>query len=76
MRVKHRGENMRFNQRQGSFAAGAYTLGLLLILFSAVRNLLAGTATAAPEIDAGSISAGFGLLAGGLLILRARRRSK
>jgi hypothetical protein len=75
MRVKHKGDNMRFN-REGSFAGGAYTLGLLLILFSAGSNLLAGTVSAAPEIDAGSISAGFGLLAGGILILRARRRSK
>jgi len=65
---------MRFNQRQGTFAGGAYTLGLLVILFSAGSNLLAGTVSAAPEIDAGSISAGLGLLAGGILILRARRR--
>jgi hypothetical protein len=65
---------MRFNRRQGTFAGGAYTLGFLLILFSAGSNLLAGTVSAAPEIDAGSISAGLGLLAGGILILRARRR--
>jgi hypothetical protein len=67
---------MRVNQQQGTFAGGAYTLGLLLILFSGGSTLLAGTVSAAPEIDAGSISAGLGLLAGGILILRARRRSK
>lgn len=67
---------MRFNYRQGSFTAGAYTLGLLLILFSVGRNVLAGLAVPAPEIDAGSLSAGLGLLAGGILILRSRRRSK
>ena len=67
---------MRFKQGQDTFAGGAYTLGLLLILFSVGSNLLAGTVSAAPEIDAGSISAGLGILAGGILILRARRRSK
>jgi hypothetical protein len=67
---------MRFNQRQSPFAGVAYSLGLLLIVFSVGRNLLAGIVASVPEIDAGSVSAGLGLLAGGLLILRARRRSK
>jgi hypothetical protein len=29
-----------------------------------------------PEIDGGSLSAGFGLLAAGILLVRARRSSK
>ena len=52
-----------------------YSLGLLMIANALGANLLAG-APAVPEIDAGSISAGLGLLAGGILILRSRRRSK
>jgi hypothetical protein len=54
----------------------SYGLGLLLIVHSLGRNVLAGFNVPAPEIDAGSLSAGLGLLAGGILILRARRRSK
>jgi len=53
-----------------------YGLGLLMIVHSLGRNVLAGLTVPAPEIDAGSVSAGLGLLAGGILILRARRRSK
>jgi hypothetical protein len=52
-----------------------YSLGLLVIASALGANLLAG-APAVPEIDASSISAGLGLLAGGILILRSRRRSK
>jgi LPXTG-motif cell wall-anchored protein len=40
------------------------------------RQLLAGAVPTAPEIDGSLISAGLGLLAGGILILRSRRRSK
>ena len=53
-----------------------YSLGLLLIANALSANLLAGFQIAVPEIDPGSISAGLGLLAGGILILRARRRPK
>ena len=38
--------------------------------------LASGPTVAAPEIGPGSISAGLALLAGGVLMLRARRRSK
>ena len=50
--------------------------GVLTMVIAIEGHLLAGTAHATPEIDAGSISAGLGLLAGGILILRSRRRSK
>jgi hypothetical protein len=52
----------------------AYILGVSMVVLSAADYALAGTV--APEIDATSLSAGLGLLAGGLLIARARWRSK
>jgi drug/metabolite transporter (DMT)-like permease len=52
----------------------AYVLGVSVVMLSAVSYAFAGTV--APEIDPGSIAAGLGLLAGGLLIARARWRSK
>ena len=55
--------------------AGAYSLGLLAMIGSIGANL-AATSAQVPEIDAGSISAGLGLLTAGVLILRSRRRGK
>jgi hypothetical protein len=52
----------------------AYVLGISIVMLSAASYAFAGTV--APEIDPGSISVGLGLLAGGLLIARARWRSK
>jgi hypothetical protein len=59
-------------------------LRLNVTLVAAVLGILAAMAMPAhatsvsivPEIDGASLSAGLGLLAGGLLMLRARRRSK
>jgi hypothetical protein len=51
-------------------------LGLLMIVDSIGANLLAAVPPQAPEIDGGSLATGLGLLAAGILILRARRRSK
>jgi hypothetical protein len=53
-----------------------YGFGVLTMVIAVERHLLAGTPPVAPEIDGASISAGLGLLAGGILILRSRRRSK
>lgn len=53
-----------------------YGLGLLVIVHSLGASLVAGAVSAAPEIDPGSLAAGLGILAGGVLILRSRRRSK
>jgi hypothetical protein len=64
------------NSNSGMARTCWYGLGLLMIVQSLGRNVLAGFTFSAPEIDAGSLSAGLGLLAGGILILRARRRSK
>jgi hypothetical protein len=52
------------------------TLGFLLIAYSMERHLLAGGPIVAPEIDGTSITSGLALLAGGILMLRSRRRSK
>jgi hypothetical protein len=56
--------------------ACGYTLGLLLIGYSMQGHLLATFVQQAPEIDGSSISSGLALLAGGILMLRARRRSR
>jgi MYXO-CTERM domain-containing protein len=37
---------------------------------------LASSVPQVPEIDGGTISAGLGLLAAGILVVRSRRRSK
>ena len=53
-----------------------YGFGVLTMVIAIEGQLLAGTVPIAPEIDGASISAGLGLLAGGILILRSRRGSK
>jgi hypothetical protein len=60
------------------------TIGQILRLHATVLGVLLATALPAfagqtgtvPEIDGASLSAGLGLLAGGVLWLRTRRRSK
>ena len=53
-----------------------YGLGLLTMVIAIERELLAGQVPVVPEIDGASISAGLGLVAACVLILRSRRRSK
>jgi hypothetical protein len=53
-----------------------YGLGLLTLVLSYSPQLFAGLPLPVPEIDAGSMSAGLGLLAAGILIVRSRMRSK
>jgi len=53
-----------------------YGSGLLVAVLLCERPLFASFAVPAPEIDASSISMGLGVLAAGVLILRARSRSK
>jgi len=50
----------------------SYGLGILMTIISLSGTALAGAATA-PEIDGGSVTAGLGLLAAGILLLRARK---
>ena len=51
----------------------SYSLGILLTLHSMASPALAGAVTGVPEIDGTSVAAGLGLLAAGVLILRARK---
>lgn len=51
-----------------------YAAGMLIVLASVATSLHAGVVAAVPEIDGASLTAGLGLLAGGVLVLRARLR--
>jgi hypothetical protein len=51
-------------------------LSVIVLLIGMEGHALAGNLARAPEIDGASISAGLGLLAAGILILRSRRRTK
>jgi len=53
-----------------------YGLGVITLLFALQSQMLAGAVARVPEIDGTSISAGLGVLAAGILILRSRRRTK
>jgi hypothetical protein len=57
---------------------GAYGLGIITIIVAIQGLALAAgpTQVPAPELDGASISAGVGLLAAGILILRSRRHRK
>ena len=51
-----------------------YLVGVTMVILSMASDAFAGAV--APEIDPSSLSAGLGLLAGGVLIARAYWRSK
>ena len=53
-----------------------YGAGMAIVLASIASPLVAGSPVSVPEIDGRSIATGLGLLAGGLLMLRARWRRK
>ena len=50
--------------------------GMLVVLHGVSSSAAASSVTQVPEIGPASISAGLGILAGGVLMLRARRRGK
>ncbi len=52
-----------------------WSLGMLTILASATGTVYA-TISSVPEVNASSLSAGLGLLAGAVMILRARMHRK
>lgn len=54
----------------------AWGVALIVVWTATVAPLSATIAPDVPEINAGSISAGLALLAGGVLMLRARRSRK
>ena len=49
-----------------------YGLGILLAVHAAAGTAVAGVFTA-PEIDGSSVTVGVGILAAGILLLRARK---
>ena len=51
--------------------AAMFSAGMMIVMISAGVSVLAQTQPV-PEIDAGSISSGIGLLTGGILILKSR----
>ena len=53
-----------------------YGIGMAIVLVSLSTPLLAGQTAPVPEIDGASITSGLGLLAGGILMLRARMARK
>jgi MYXO-CTERM domain-containing protein len=54
-----------------------FALSVAMLLVSSATAVYAGNPTVpAPEIDSASIFAGLGLLGAGVMVLRARRRSK
>ena len=52
---------------------GYALIGIGLVL-AATTNAIAGSAVVAPEINPTSVSAGLALLAGGVMLVRMRRR--
>ena len=61
--------------RQSLVSAGLYVLGMVMVT-GAVAVSVAASISRVPEIDGSLIPAGLAVLAGGVLFLRARRRSK
>jgi len=51
----------------------SYALGVLVGVLSMAAPAMAGVTIRTQEIDGASFSAGLGLLAAGILVLRARR---
>jgi hypothetical protein len=53
-----------------------YGLGVVALVLAVQGQAFAGVIPQAPEIDGSTVSAGLGLLAAGVLIVRSRMRSK
>lgn len=53
-----------------------YSAGVAMLVVSFATPLVAGGATAVPEIGADSIGTGLAVLAGGILVVRARWRAR
>ena len=51
-----------------------YALVAAGLVLTATTNVIAGTANPVPEINPASVSAGLALVAGGVLLVRARLR--
>jgi hypothetical protein len=53
-----------------------YSAGVAMLVVSFATPLVAGGATAVPEIGADSMVTGLAVLAGGILVVRARWRAR
>jgi hypothetical protein len=62
--------------RQHIVRGGWFGLGVVALMLGVPGHVLAGVAAVAPEIDGSSLSAGLGVLAAGVLIVRSRMKSK
>jgi hypothetical protein len=62
--------------RSGLTRVVTFGVGVITMVVAIQQHIFAGTVPSAPEIDGASISAGLGVLAAGILILRSRRRTK
>lgn len=51
-----------------------YLAAVALVLAATVTNAVAGSVQAVPELNPASLAGGLGLLAGGVLLLRAKFR--
>ena len=51
-----------------------YLAAVALVLAATVTNAIAGSVQAVPELNPASLAGGLGLLAGGVLLLRAKFR--
>jgi len=52
----------------------SYGLGVVLAVAALAGTAHAGIAPSVPEIDGGTVTAALGVLAAGILVLRARKR--
>jgi len=53
-----------------------FAFAAMLVVVTTATASVAGTPNAVPEIDGVTLSAGLGLLAAGVLVIRSRRRKK
>ena len=60
--------------RQGVIRGVIYGGGILVMILTMQSGLGAGVSIQAPEIDGSSLTAGLGLLAAAVLIVRSRSR--
>ena len=56
--------------------AAWYGLGAIALVLSVQGQALAGDVVRTPEIDGSTLSAGMGMLAAGVMIVRSRMKSK
>ena len=65
---------MVINDKEKSMKRLGYALIAVGLVLAATTNAIAGSPVQAPEINPTSVSAGLALLAGGVMLVRMRRR--